>query len=325
MPASAVRLILILLAAALLAGATTPGPDPAAAARKGTELAEGGQCAEALPLLVKSVRRLAGKDLKRAAEFAGVRCAMALNRTDEAQDFIRGLLHEYPRDPEVLYLATHVYSDLSIRSSEQLLFSAPSSYQVHELNAEALETQGKWKEAESEYRVVLEQNPNLPGIHFRLGRLILSQPKTATTFDDAKREFEAELKINPSSAGAEYVLGEIARQAEQWPAAIEHFRRATKLDASFADAFIGLGRSLMSQGKIAESIPPLEAAGKLQPANPVPHYYLAVAYRRTGRRQDSDRETAAHKEMSERARQRKQEIQLGVLGPQRVDPSEPAQ
>lgn len=304
----------MILAAVLLLAA----PD-ASAARKGVGLAESGRCAEALPLLVKSVRRLADKDLKRAAGFAGVRCAMSLNRADEAQDFIRGLMREYPRDPEVLYLATHVYSDLSIRASEQLLFTAPSSYQVHELNAEALETQSKWKEAESEYRVVLGQNPNVPGIHFRLGRLILSQPKTAATFDDAKREFEAELKINPSNAGAEYVLGEIARQAEQWPAAIDHFGRAAKLDASFADAFIGLGRALMSAGKIADAIPPLETAEKLQPANPVPHYYLAVAYRRTGRRQDSDRETAAHKEMSERARQMKQEIQLGVLGPQRAE------
>ncbi len=50
------------------------------------------------------------------------------------------------------------------------------SYQAHELNAEALEMRGKWDEAAKEYRAVLQQNPRLPGIHFRLGRLLLSKP-----------------------------------------------------------------------------------------------------------------------------------------------------
>jgi tetratricopeptide (TPR) repeat protein len=192
-------------------------------------------------------------------------------------------------------------------------------------SAEALETQGRWQEAAAEYRNVLAQNPRLPGIHYRLGQLILSQPKTPTTAEDAHREFEEELKINPSNAGAEYVLGELARQADQWPQAIEHFSRASKLDSGFGDAFIGLGRSLITGGRAPEAIPPLETAAKLQPDNPVCHYYPAMAYRRTGRKADADREVAVHKQMSEKARQTAQEVQLGVLGPQRVDPREPDQ
>jgi tetratricopeptide (TPR) repeat protein len=168
-------------------------------------------------------------------------------------------------------------------------------------SAEALETQGRWQEAAAEYRNVLAQNPRLPGIHYRLGQLILSQPKTPTTAEDAHREFEEELKINPSNAGAEYVLGELARQADQWPQAIEHFSRASKLDSGFGDAFIGLGRSLIAGGRAPEAIPPLETAAKLQPDNPVCHYYPAMAYRRTGRKADADREVAVHKQMSEKS------------------------
>ena len=225
----------------------TPAGDPSAAAQQGTKLAENGRCADALPLLVKSVSRVTDKDLKRTAAFRGVRCAMALNHMDAALDFIRTLNRDFPSDPEILYLSTHVFSDLSIRASQELLFKHPSSYQVHQLNAEALETQGRWQEAAAEYRNVLAQNPRLPGIHYRLGQLILSQPKTPTTAEDARREFEQELKINPSNAGAEYVLGELARQADQWPQAIEHFSRASKLDSGFGDAFIGLdGRSSLA-------------------------------------------------------------------------------
>ena len=53
---------------------------------------------------------------------------------------------------------------------------------------------------------------------------------------------DQEIEIDPSNAGAEYVLGELARQAAQWPEAVGHFSRASKLDAGFGDAFLGLGQ-----------------------------------------------------------------------------------
>jgi tetratricopeptide (TPR) repeat protein len=318
----------LLISAAFAADAPkkAPAPDPSAAARRGTDLAEAGQCAQALPLLAKSISRVADKELKKRVGFDGLRCAMAMNQMDPALDFVRMLTHEFPNDPEVLYLAVHVFSDLSIRASQALLFTAPGAYQVHELNAEALETQGNWKDAAMEYREVLKKNPNLRGIHYRLGRLLLSAPKTATSLQEARREFTEELKIDPGNAGAEYVLGELAREDQQWPAAIEHFGRAAKLDAGFADAFVGLGRSLIAGGRAAEAIAPLETAEKLQPDNPVPHFHLATAYRRTGRKQDADRELGLHQQASERARQTQQNIQAGVagqqevLGPQKAEP-----
>jgi tetratricopeptide (TPR) repeat protein len=243
---------------------------------------------------------------------------------DPALDFIRVLNRDFPDDPEVLYIAVHVFSDLSIRASQQLLFTSPGAYQVHQLNAESLETQGNWKDAAAEYREVLKKNPSLPGIHFRLGRLLLSAPKTATTTQEAKQEFEEELKIDPNNAGAEYVLGELAREDEQWPAAIQHFEKAAKLDAGFADAFVGLGRSLLGGGRAAEALHPLQVATKLQPDNPAAHFHLAAAYRRSGRKDEADREFAIYQQASEKARQKKEDIHAGVAGPDQVlEPQKP--
>ncbi len=115
---------------------------------------------------------------------------------------------------------------------------------------------------------MLEKNPNVSGIHYRIGRLLLSKPNSSGSFDEAKKEFQAELKTNPNNAGAEYILAEIARQQEQWPEAVDHFGRATQLDNGFADAFIGLGRSLMGSGQDSKAIAPLEHAIQLQPPNP---------------------------------------------------------
>src|SRR6185437_13786606 len=186
---------------------------------QGLNLAKGGRCEQALPLLRKSAQQLTDKDLKREAGFAGVRCAMAYNRPDAAMEFLRLLNREFPHDPDVLYVSVHTYSDLSTWAAQELAATAPNSYQAHKLNAEALELQGKWDEAAKEYRLILQQNPRLPGIHFLLARLLLSKPDPSPTVaEDAKRELQQEIEIDPSNAGAEYVLGELARQDSQWPA-----------------------------------------------------------------------------------------------------------
>jgi tetratricopeptide (TPR) repeat protein len=291
----------------------------------GLNLGETGKCPEALPYLRKANTRGLNDDLTKTIGQVGLRCAMLLNQQDDAVDFLRHLRHEFPRDPDIQFLSVHVFSDLSIRASQDLLFTNPAAYQVHQLNAESLEVQGRWDDAMYEYRTVLEKNPKLPGIHYRIGRLILSKPKTATTFDDARKEFDAELSINPNNPGAEYVLGEMAREEEDWPDAIQHFGKAVRLDSNFADALIGYGRSLNAAGKADDAVAPLEQAVKLQPRNPTAHYHLAIALRRAGKKDDADREFAEYKRTSDGARQLTHDVQLGVLGPQQVDPQPPSQ
>ena len=216
---------------------------PLPTAQQGLKLADEGHCEKAIPILRKAVTQPGDKDLKRRVGFTGLRCAMSDNRPDAAVDFLRFLNREFPHDPDVLYVSVHTYSDLSTWAAQELAATAPNSYQAHKLNAEALELQGKWDQAASEYKRILEQDPRMPGIHFLLARLLLSKPDPSPTVaEEAKKELQQEIEIDPSNAGAEYVLGELARQDSQWPDAIAHFTRATKLDATFGDAYLGLGR-----------------------------------------------------------------------------------
>ncbi|HZU24973.1 MAG TPA: tetratricopeptide repeat protein [Bryobacteraceae bacterium] len=310
--------IILLIGGAAASEPQKQAPPPAAPAGidRGIDLARHGRCAEALPVLRKAIGVIKDKERERRVGMAGVRCAVSANQQIDIARFLDWMERDFPHDPEVLYTATHAYSDLSIRASQEVMFTAPASPQVHELNAEALETQGKWDEALSEYRIVLQRDPNLPGIHFRIGRLILSRPKAATTAEDARREFEEELKIDPYNSGAEYVLGELARQADKPAEAVEHFQRAANLDAGFMDAWIGLARSLMAEEKYADAVAPLQHAEKLQPADPAPHYFLSVAYRRLGRVDDATREAEAHSKAMDAARQAKQTVGEGIIGPQ---------
>lgn len=280
--------------------------DAAGGVKESLSLAEHGKCKEALQLLRKAPRT-ADKDLRLKAGVATVRCAMGRDETEAAVEALLLLNREFPNDAEVLYITTHAYSDLSTKSSLELARTSPDSYQAHEMNAEALELQGKWDEAAKEYQTILKQFPDVPGIHFRMARLYLSKPGAdAEAAEKAKKELESELQIDPKNAVAEYLLGELAREATQWDEAISHFSRSAKLDPSFVDAFLGLGMSDVSAGKFAEAVSPLETYVKMQPGNPAGHYQLAVAYSRTGRMEDAKREAALQKATAAKIEQEKQ-------------------
>lgn len=275
----------------------SPAAGATATVERAINLAESGHCAEAMPLLKKSIRQIADKDLKKRVGLDGVHCAMTHNAPYESLAFVEVLVREFPRDPEVLYVVTHAFSDLSLRSSQDLMREAPFSYQVHELNAEALEMQGKWDEAAAEYRRILEISPFLAGIHARLGRALISRPQpSAETVEQAKKNFEEELEIDPRNASAEYVLGELAKGANDLSAAIHHYSRATKLDITFAEAYLGLGTVLVTTKRFAEAIPPLETYEKLAPDSPSGHFQLALAYTGVGRKEDANREAALQRQ-----------------------------
>jgi len=283
-------------------------------AQRAADLAENGHCTEALRLLKKSIRQVTDQDLKKRLGLDGVHCAMTHNQPYESLDFLAVLSREFPRDPEVLYAATHAYSDLSLRASQDLAREAPFSYQVHLLNAEALELQGKWDEAAAEYRRILEINPFLPGTHARLGRALISKPEpSAETVQQAKKNFEEELEIDPKNASAEYVLGELAKDDNDSSAAIRHFSRATKLDITFAEAYLGLGTALVSAKRFGEAIPPLETYEKLAPDSPTGHFQLALAYAGVGRKEDANREAALQRQSAENLEQVKRRAADALL------------
>lgn len=299
---------LICCTLAVAAGAQVNAPAHSKTAPVGTSgaehaasLAESGHCAEALPSLTRTAPHITDKELQKRVGLDGVRCATLLEQRDSLLDLLRVLNQHFPHDPEVLYVTVHAYSDLSSNAARELAQTAPTSIPALEMDAEANEVQGKWDQAEKDYRKILDESPRYPGIHFRLARLLLSKPNPGPNFqDEAKKELQQELAIDPANAGAEYVLGELARQGQDFAEAVRHFTKATQLNPKFGDAYLGLGMSQLSQKNYAEAVAPLEAAVKLQPGNPAAHYGLATAYGRTGRKADAQREFALQQQAAER-------------------------
>jgi tetratricopeptide (TPR) repeat protein len=299
----------MLVAAATAAAQARPAASPVASASTNAsastvelaiDLAAKGRCQEALPILKRSAGHVPDKELKYRAAMATARCAMSLDQPETAVTALFLLNREFPHDAEVLYITTHYYGELASRASQELAATAPSSYQALELEAEAMESQSRWDDAAGVYKKILAQSPNVPGIHFRLGRVALSKSESPANIEEARNEFEEELKLDPTNAAAEFSLGEIARRGGQWSEAIPHFTNASKLDPGFAEAFLALGMSLNSAERYAEAVGSLERYAKMLPADPAGHYQLSIAYARTGRKEDAAREMAIQRQIIEK-------------------------
>ena len=269
---------------------------------KALSLAEQGHCRESISALKRAMTGRVAAATRKQAGVAGIRCSLAVDDRDSALVFIQLLNKQFARDPDVLYVTVHAYSDLSTRTAQDLGRTAPQSIAAHKLNAEALELQGKWEPAQLEYEGIIRKEPGARGIHFLLGRLLLSRPDAGPdAAHRARQEFLKELQIDPNNGGAEYILGELARREEKWDEAISRFSQAAKLDPNFAEAYLGWGVSLVAAKKYQEAIPPLRTAARLTPGNPEVHYALATALQRSGQKQEAEKEFAIHRRLNSAA------------------------
>jgi len=266
---------------------------------KALALAEQGHCRESIAGLKRALTGQTAVETKKKAGVVGVRCSLALDDRDSTVDFIRLLSKQFGRDPDVLFVLVHAYSDLSTRAAQDLGRTAPQSQAAHKLNAEALEMQGKWQPAQLEYEGMIEKNPNTPGLHFLLGRLLLSRPDAGPeAASRAKQEFLKELQLDPNNAAAHDILGELARRDEQWDEAISRFSRAAKLDPNFAEAYLGWGDCLVTVKRYEEAVSPLRNAERLMPGNPAVHHSLATALERSGHKEEAAKEFAIHRSLT---------------------------
>jgi predicted Zn-dependent protease len=316
--------VLILFVTVLICGSPAGSPgaqvsrkgsaaeSPSAAAERGISLATRGRCADALPILKKSIPQIRDKDLRYDAAMARAQCGMSADQVDAVVESLLLLNREFPGNPKVLYVTTRYYSELANRTAQKLLEAAPASAEAQVLVAEAFQAQGRQEEATAKYRKILEEFPSQPGIHYQIGRVILSKPLTPSTAEEAKKEFEAELKINPTSPAAEFMLGDLAWRAHKLDEAIEHFSRATQFDAGLPQPYLGLGIALNAAGKYSEAIPPLKTYIEMEPSDTAGYYQLAIAYARTGNKQEADRLMALHRELE------KKKPQLVVPPPQEI-------
>jgi tetratricopeptide (TPR) repeat protein len=282
--------------------------------------AELGRHRQAVPILAPAFRRppdrqigrLLGLDLQRA--YAG------LHQYEKAVAVAEELLHRYPNDPEILFQSSRLNADRAYELMSQLMQGSPDSVWVHYARAEVHESSQRHDLAIVEYKKVLEMEPGMPGIHFRIGRAILQTSKETNATDAALHEFEQELATSPENSDAEYEIGEIFRQRSQLEAAIDHFSKAVRYHPNFAQARIGLASTLMTRGEMREALPHLLEAVRIEPQNEVAHFRLASLYKSLGDTANQQKQMAFFQRLHSAAAPDGLRLPGASVTQQRIDP-----
>ena len=159
-----------------------PPADSVSPAERAVSLAQSGHCKEALPLLEQATSHVAATKISSAGWVCWCRCAMMTDHPDAAEDFLRFLNREFPKDPEVLYLSVHrILGIYRAAPQPRPATTAPSPPKGGSSTPKPSRRVGRWDEAAKEYRLILQQDPRMAGIHFRIGRLLLSKPNPSPT------------------------------------------------------------------------------------------------------------------------------------------------
>ena len=258
---------------------------PNASALLAMSLSELGKFEEALPGLERAFKQPADKAVRRAAGLQLQRAYTGLERPADAVGVALQLTRLYPDDPEILYHASRLHANYAFVTLRSLAAVAPDSLWVHLAAGEANESQGLADAALKEYRAVLAIDPKRPGVHFRLGRVLLAQAERAgagASEAEAAKEFAQELANDPTNANAAYEIAELHRKGGDLPAARTFFEKAIGHYPDFEDALVGLGRTLVALQQPRLALPHLNRAVALNPRSEVAYYQLAQAHRALG-------------------------------------------
>lgn len=157
-------------------------------------------------------------------------------------------------------------ADGAIKAFRQAIALQPKNERALFFLATTLESAGNEQGALTAYRDLLSKIPNSADGNLGLGVLLL--------------------KLE----GHKSVEGQAA------------LRRAISINPNLYEARVVLGRTLLRLNKAEEAVVQLTRAAELMPNNPEPHYQLALAYRKLGRKEDSEKEFAIVKKIHESRR-----------------------
>ncbi len=156
--------------------------------------------------------------------------------------------------------------DKSIISFRQAAAIQPQNSRARFFLATALERAGSNIEALAEYRKVLEIDPNNSDGNLGLGVLLIK------------------------TEGNKSVEG------------LKVLKKSVEINANLYEGQITLGKTLIRLNQVMEAIEHLQKAAELAPNNPEPHYQLAIAFRKLGRKADAEAETEKVKKIHQNRR-----------------------
>ena len=218
---------------------------------------------------------------------------IAAGELDKASTLITQLLALKPTDPELLYAAYRIHSNMMAEDLLSLSLAAPDSAQLHQAIAHELQRTHDLEGTIRNLRQALALDPKLPGIHFELAEA-LHASDDQRLHTEAVDQYKLAVKTNPTDPKAATRLGDIEVEMGNLDAGEKDYQQALKLQPNSADAKIGMANVLTERGDPAAAAPLLEQVIAADPSNYLAHFRLSTVYRKLHRPDDVKRELDAY-------------------------------
>jgi tetratricopeptide (TPR) repeat protein len=194
-----------------------------------------------------------------------------------------------PQDPQILFVAYEIATQMKDQTLLSMLLVAPESAEMNMMIGGELARQGDHDKAIAKYREAVHLNPHLPGVHFELAEQLraAADPKLIAM---AEGEYKAAVQENQLDQRSWSHLGEVIAARGDFKGAQEAYNKALALRPGDAETKTDLAIALISMNQQKDAVPLLESAIKDDPTSIVAHYRLSGLYRRAGRLSDAKHE-----------------------------------
>jgi tetratricopeptide (TPR) repeat protein len=206
---------------------------------------------------------------------------------------IATLRNQDPADPEILYAAYRIHSDLAGEALLSLSLAAPQSGQMQQAIGHELERIRDLSGAVAAFRKAIEADPNLPGIHFELAEALHGSDNQSDRLQ-AEKEYAKALEKNPRELQAAVRLGDLQIDRGDLDSAAKLYQRVLTQQPNNADAAMGLARIYTERDESEKALPLLQQVLAADPTNILAHFRLSAVYRKLHRPEDSKRELAEY-------------------------------
>lgn len=157
----------------------------------------------------------------------------------------------------------------------------PKVADEHESRGNKLADEGKFAEAEVEYKKAVEAAPYWYSPHYELAYLYWNQGKDNK--EKALAKLETALRLNPECWLCYMLQGSIAEDTGNSDAAITLFKKASDLEPRRAKPWFALGVTYSRGGRAEDAIAAFTRAEELEPKYASPYYMLGLLYYRQER------------------------------------------
>jgi tetratricopeptide (TPR) repeat protein len=225
-------------------------------------------------------------------EFATARDLIRNGSVGEALKKLDDLQRRFNNDPDAKLEIGNLFQELAAERASQLQNVAPNSAAAHQLVGKSFEAQGRLRDALNEYKLALQSDSKIPGMHFLAGNV----ERKLGDIQAAQTDLAEELRLNPHHAAANLRMGEISLELnrERPERAIAYLQEAVANNDASLEAHLELGKALRLSRRYQEALTQLKLVETRRPDDDSVHAQLSALYRNTGNAEKAREEMELH-------------------------------